>query len=162
MCSKWNPYKSDTLKNRRHGPKQCLSNLSPITTYYSVSQKPLLKHCSWQHTHTHTHTHINTHTHTHTHINTHTHTYAHTCTCTCTCIYHSQICLRARGPHSVGKSAGSNKTGGPHLHDPLSAVGYSSMGLQNPWDEGGGVQPWVTAEYPSWTLGHKIFHFYAW
>ena len=44
----------------------------------------------------------------------------------------------------------------PHLHGPLSALRYSFMGLQDPWDEGGGVRPWVMAsEYLSSTLGRN-------
>ena len=46
------------------------------------------------------------------------------------------------------------------LHGPLSAVGaHLRMVLQDPWDDRGGVRPWVTAsEYPSWTLGCKCLH----
>ena len=47
----------------------------------------------------------------------------------------------------------------PQLHGSHTVVGCSSIGLQDPWNEGGGVRPWAMAsEYLSWTLGHKISH----
>ena len=72
----------------------------------------------------------------------------------------------------MGEPAGGNKTGGPagsekpalspQLHDPLSALGFSSMGLQDPLDDGGGVRPWVTAsEYlSSWWQHLYIYQMY--
>ena len=113
-------------------------------------------------THTHTHTHICMHTHVHTHMYTHTHTH----TCIYHCTYHCQNWLH--GPHSGGEPGGGPVGSGETSLVSTSAwppqcIGYSSMGLQDPWDEGGEVRPWVTAsDYPSWTLGRKIPHLYAW
>ena len=106
---------------------------------------------------------------------THTHKHTHNCTCTCTCILYNRdrtgyIC----GPHSVGGPAGGNKTGGPAGSRetslistaawPYNTVGFSSMGLQDPLDDGGGVWPWVMAsEYLSSWWQHlyiipNVFH----
>ena len=107
------------------------------------------------HPHTHTqcksHTTLFTHSHTHTQHQlphsarvtphcTHAHTHTCTCTCTCTCIYHCQNWLR--GPIQgvsqqevtglVVPLAAGTPALSPHLHGPLSALGYSSMGLQDP------------------------------
>ena len=104
-------------------------------------------------------------------MHTCTHTHACTHTCTCTCIYRSQNWLYLAPIQGMSQQQPQNwwsrlqcrhQPISPQLHAPLRAVKYSSMGLQDPWDEGGGVRPWVNAsEYPSWTLGRKITHLYA-
>ena len=125
--------------------------------------------CTRAHRHVHTrtypcadartHKHTLSHTWTHTHTRTYIHTHAHTCTCTCTpCITTARTGYVApiQGVSQqevtglvVPLAAGTPGLS-PHLHGPLSALGYSSMGLQDPLDEGGGVRPRVTASgYPS-------------
>ena len=104
-----------------------------------------------------------THTHTHTHVHTRTHT-------------HQYLYLQLSQPkQGVNKQETTRLLitfqfwqwrVQPYLymqvHGPLSAVGTHFMGLQDPWHEGGGVQPSVTAsEYPSKTLGHTIPHLYT-
>ena len=51
----------------------------------------------------------------------------------------------------------------PYLHSCMALFvqwgAHLRMVLQDPWDDRGGVWPWVTAsEYPSWTLGCKCLH----
>ena len=114
------------------------------------------------HTHTHTHTHARTHTHvlahidadTHTRTRTHTHTHVRAHTRTQTHYTHTHthrhahtlVCTTARTGYMAPIQGVSQQevtrlvvplVAGtlalcPHLHCPLSALGYSSMGSQDP------------------------------
>ena len=98
-------------------------------------------------THTHKHTYTTTHTYAHTHKHTHTHIYIHTCTCTCI----TTANFGYMTPNSGGEPAGGIRTRDPIGSGdtcpntpttwPLVQIGYSSVGLQDPRDERGGVQP---------------------
>ena len=110
------------------------------------------------HSHTHTQTHTLTYTHTQTHERTHKHTHKHITLVLFT--YQSGNWLCDRGMQE-GEIAGGNKAGGPvgsgntSLISPAaySSLGwglYSSVCLQDAWDERGRVRPWVpTPDYSS-------------
>ena len=84
--------------------------------------------------------------HTHAHTLTHTHnTHTHTCTCITTArigyVAPIQVVSQQKATRLVALLAAGTPASSSHLYGPLSAVGYSSTGLQDPCDERGGVQP---------------------